>query len=216
MGVETLAKSHQDFKRIYKQEYAERFKELAEMGQSPKTLFISCSDSRVVPTLITHSHPGDLFIDRNIGNIVPPFDPNSECSAIPASVEYAIFELHIENIIICGHTDCGACKALYEDLPHEVEISHIEKWLRFAQPAKEKAETLVGVNDPKKLFVATEKFNIIEQLTHLMTYPLVKQKVRAGELFIQGWYYHIDSGELEYFDPVEHRFFPLENIAADQ
>lgn len=216
MGVETLAKSHQDFKRIYKQEYVERFKELAEKGQSPKTLFISCSDSRVVPNLITHSDPGDLFIDRNIGNIVPPFDPDCECAAIPASVEYAIFELHVEDIIICGHTDCGACKALYEDLPHEVEISHIEKWLRFAQPAKEKAETLAGVGDTAKLLAATEKFNIIEQLTNLMSYPLVKQKVRDGELQIQGWYYHIDSGDLEYFDPVEHRFFPLDKISGDK
>lgn len=214
MGIHMLVDAHKEFKETHAKEYAEHFKKLAQEGQNPKTLFISCSDSRVVPNLITHTKPGELFIDRNIGNIVPPFREDSECAAIPASVEYSVHELGVENIIICGHTDCGACKALYEDLPNAGEIVHISKWLSYAHDARDQALALVGQQDKKALYAATERFNIIEQLKNLMSYPLVKQKVLEGKLFIQGWYYHIDSGDLEFFDPVEHRFKLLEEFAG--
>ncbi len=214
MSVAELAKSHKKFKEKYAREYAEHFKELAQKGQNPKTLFISCSDSRVVPNLITHTRPGDLFIDRNVGNLVPPFKLDSDCVAISASIEYALFDLKVENIIVCGHTHCGACKALYEDLPEDSRIEHLKRWLHYADGSKEQALAMVGTQEKEKLYRATERFNIIQQLKHLLTYPLVKEGVEAGNLFIQGWYYHIESGELEYFDPVEHRFVPLEMIES--
>ncbi len=216
MGVQTLVSAHKKFKETHAKEYAEHFKKLAEEGQSPKTLFISCSDSRVVPSLITHTKPGELFIDRNIGNIVPPFREDTECSAVSASIEYAVNTLEVENIIVCGHTDCGACQALYKDMPASRDTVHIGRWLNFARNARDQALAMVGKQNKKTLYTATERFNIIEQLKNLMSYPTVKANVLEGKLFIQGWYYHIENGDLEYFDPIEHRFKLLEEFTENQ
>ena len=211
MGTETLIRSHKQFRKKYGKKYSSLFQKLVEEGQSPKTLFIACSDSRVVPNLITYTKPGDLFIARNIGNFIPPYDPDSEASATPAAIEYALSVLNVDNVIVCGHTDCGACKSLYQEIPEDnPEMTNIRKWLRFGESAKEQALALVGPSDKKTLYAATEKFNVIEQLKNLLTYPAVKRKVAEGEIFVQGWYYHLDNGELEYFDPVEHRFLPVD------
>ncbi len=210
MSTKTLIKSHKRFKEEYGEKNSGLFQELVENGQSPKTLFISCSDSRVVPNLITYTKPGDLFISRNIGNFVPPFDANSEASATPAAIEYAVSVLNVDNIIVCGHTDCGACKSLHLDIPEDdIEMTHVRKWLKFGESAKEQAIAFVGNHDPKILYAATEKFNIIEQIKNLLTYPAVKRKVAEGKIFVQGWYYHLSNGELEYFDPIEHQFLPV-------
>jgi len=212
MGIDTLIESHKEFKEKYGQKYASLFKELVEKGQSPKTLFIACSDSRVVPNLITHTKPGDLFIARNIGNFVPPFDPDSQASATPAVLEYAVSILNVENIILCGHTECGACKSLYQELPEDdLETVNIRKWLAFGESAKTQALALAGVENRERLYRATEKFNVIDQLKNLLTYPGIKRRVSERDIFVQGWYYHLDTAELEYFDPVEHRFMPLES-----
>ncbi len=211
MSIKTLIESYKEFKEKYKEDYSSLFQKLVDEGQKPKTLFITCSDSRVVPNLITHTKPGDLFISRNIGNFVPPFDENSEASATPAVIEYALSVLNVDNIILCGHTECGACKSLHQELPKDdIELTHIRKWLKFGESAKEQAISLVGAKDKKALYAATEKFNIIEQIKNLLTYPAVKRKVKEGKIFVQGWYYHLDTGELEYFDPVEHRFMHIE------
>ncbi len=215
MGAETLIKSHKQFKKKYGKKYSSLFQKLVDEGQSPRTLFIACSDSRVVPNLITYTKPGDLFIARNIGNFVPPFDPGSEASATPAVIEYALSVLNVDNIILCGHTHCGACKSLYQDIPDDdIEMSNIKKWLRFGESAKEQALAFVGKKDKEKLYAATEKFNVIEQLKNLLSYPAVKRKVAEGKIFVQGWYYHLDNGELEYFDPVEHRFLPVDTVLS--
>jgi len=215
MGVETLMKSHHKFKEKYGKKHMDLFKELVENGQSPKTMFITCSDSRVVPNLLTYTKPGDLFIARNIGNFVPPFDPESECAATEAAIEYALSILNVDNIIVCGHTDCGACKSLHQDISDSIELVHIKKWLRHGQGAKEQALAFVGAEDFDKLCTATEKFNVIEQLKNLLTYPAIKRKVQEGEIFVQGWYYHLDNGTLEYFDPLEYRFVPSDRIVAE-
>ena len=212
MKIEELVLSYKNFKKNYKKRYSSLFKKLANEGQSPKTLFITCSDSRVVPNLITNTDPGDLFIARNIGNFVPPFNQDNEAAATASAIEYAVGILKVENIILCGHTDCGACKSLFEDIPDTVDMFHIRKWLKFGENAKNQALGLVGVQDKKKLYMATEKFNIIEQMKNILTYPIVDEKVRNNELFVHGWYYHIESGKLEYFDPVEYRFLPIEDF----
>jgi carbonic anhydrase len=213
MQLEKLAKSHKEFKEKYLSEYATRFQELAVKGQSPKVLFISCSDSRVIPNLITHTNPGDLFIDRNVGNLVPPFQPGSECTAVSASIEYAVAHLQVEDIIVCGHSFCGACKALYEESdPNDTKTEHLTRWLEYAKESKLSALAMVGREDKDALLRATERFNVIAQLKNLLSYHVVQDALEEGKLFIQGWYYHIESGDLEYFDPIEHRFKALDEI----
>ncbi len=212
MSIETLVKSHKKFKEKYGKKYSQLFKDLVEHGQSPKTLFITCSDSRIVPNLITFTKPGDLFIARNIGNFVPPFNPNSEASATPAVIEYAVSVLGVSTVIVCGHTSCGACKSLHDDIPDNSEMMNIKKWLKFGESAKEQARAFVGNGDLDALYTATEKFNIIEQLKNLLTYPAVKRKVEDGELNVFGWYYHLKSGELECFDPLDKCFVSVEGL----
>jgi carbonic anhydrase len=215
MSLKELATSHAEFKQKHQKELAQHFAELAEKGQNPETLFISCSDSRVLPNLITNTKPGDLFIDRNVGNLIPPFMHNSECTAISASVEYAIHHLHVKNIIVCGHTHCGACAALYEENDSEdQDTEHLVRWLQFANSAKMEAVAMIGKQDKEQLLRATERFNVIEQLRHLLTYPVVQKAIEEDSLFIQGWYYHIENGDVEYFDPIEHRFKLLTELVA--
>jgi carbonic anhydrase len=204
-----LVESYKQFKEKYGEKYSSLFQKLVDEGQSPKTLFIACSDSRVVPNLITQTKPGDLFIVRNIGNFIPPFDPDSEASSTPAAIEYAVSVLKVSNIIVCGHTHCGACKSLHMDISDEPDMLNIKKWLKFGESAKDQAIAYVGKDDKEKLYTATEKFNIIDQMKNLLTYPGVKRRVEEGELFITGWYYHLSDGHLEYFDPIEHQFKPV-------
>jgi carbonic anhydrase len=205
-----LIESYKKFKERYGKEYTPLMQKLVDEGQSPKTFFITCSDSRVAPNFLTDTKPGDLFIARNIGNFVPPFNPEADASATPAALEYAVSVLKVNYIIVCGHTHCGACKSLHQDIPDEPEMLNIKKWLKFGESAKNQALAYVGKEDKEKLYAATEKFNIIDQMKNLLTYPAVKKRVEDGELFIVGWYYHLHNGDLEYFDPIEHRFLPVE------
>jgi len=210
MSCKELVKSYQEFRQKHHSQYSSLFKQLVEEGQSPKTLFISCSDSRVVPTLITNTKPGDLFISRNIGNFVPTFT-SPEAASTAAAIEYAVSVLEVNSIIICGHSDCGACKSLHQYIPDEPEMKHVKKWLKFGEDAKRQAIESVGTEDKKLLYTATEKFNIINQIDNVLTYPAVKKRVEEGSLYILGWYYHLDSADLEYFDPIEEKFLPIDH-----
>ena len=212
MGVKSLAKSHKKFKDSYGKKYIELFKQLAEKGQTPKSLFVGCSDSRVVPNLITNTNPGDIFVTRNIGNFIPPYDPGRDSCATAAVIEYALMHLNVENIIICGHTHCGACEALFHEIPDNDDEGDLRKWMAHGEIAKEQAKAFLGQASHDKLLRATEKFNVIEQLNHLLTYPAVKHKVDVGELQVMGWFYYIENGNLDYFNPIEYRFLPLEHI----
>ncbi len=209
-----LAQSYKAYKEKHRKEYKEKYKELVEKGQNPRTLFIGCSDSRVVPNIITGTDPGDIFVDRNVGNIVPPYMHEKPGTAVSATIEYAVSHLHVQDIIVCGHTHCGACKALYEKYEPDEKLEHLSWWLDFAKSAKLEALAMIGESNEDMLLQATERFNIIEQLKNLLTYPLIQEELEKGNIFIQGWYYHIETGDVEYFDPVEHRFKLLDEYVS--
>ncbi|NPA03833.1 MAG: carbonic anhydrase [Epsilonproteobacteria bacterium] len=210
MEVKELIKNYKKFKDIHFKEYQELFKKLAQEGQNPKTFFIGCSDSRVVPNLITGAKPGDLFIFRNIGNFVPPFKPDDDYHATAAAIEYAVNVLKVNNIIVCGHSQCGACESLYKEIPDTVDFAHIKRWLKIGYPAKELALKQIGTKDKEKLLRATEKLSVLIQLENLLTYPSVKRGVEQGKLFLHGWYYDIASGEVKYYDGESREFKILE------
>ncbi len=211
--LQKLAHSYKQYKEKHRKEYKEKYKDLVEKGQSPRTLFIGCSDSRVVPSIITGTDPGDIFVDRNVGNIVPPYIHDKQGTAVAATIEYAVSHLKVEDIIVCGHTHCGACKALYEKHEHDERLEHLEWWLDFAKNAKLEAMAMIGGSDENLLLRSTERFNIIEQLKNILTYPLIQEELERENIFIQGWYYHIETGDVEYFDPIEHRFKLLDEYA---
>ena len=177
-------------------EHKELFENLSKK-QTPHTLFIGCSDSRIVPNLITKTLPGDLFVIRNIANIVPFYRESSDFLATTSAIEYAVKILNVSNILVCGHSNCGGCNALYNDEEMFKEIPHTKKWLELAMPVKEKIDKEPGIHhDLARREWMTEQLNIIEQMNHLLTYPYIKEKYLRKEINLLGWYYIIETGEI--------------------
>lgn len=179
--------------------------------QEPHTLFIGCSDSRVVPELITKSLPGELFVVRNIANIVPEYMEAYEydiaaTSSTTAAIEYAIKVLKVQNIIICGHSNCGGCSSIY--LPDEVldEMSATKKWLEIAKNVKTRVMEEIDGTDLEMREWLTEHINIVEQIRHLLSYPYVEERYNKKELEIMGMYYRIETGEIFIFNPQKSAF----------
>ena len=187
-----------------------QFKELfstLEKQQQPHSLFITCSDSRIVPTMITKTLPGELFIIRNVANLVPYHHDSEEFLATTSAIEYAVQVLNVENIIVCGHSNCGGCNALYAPEEQLERVPHTRKWLELARPVKDMVERDPALlEDIVKREWVTEQLNVVEQRKHLLTYPYIAQRVDEGKLNIYGWYYMIGTGEVFNYNEQEHRF----------
>ncbi len=191
-------------------EHKKLFKQLGRK-QIPHTLFIGCSDSRLVPNLITKTFPGELFVIRNIANIVPYFRISNEFLSTTSAIEYAVKVLNVSNILICGHSNCGGCNALYLDEKSLEEIPHTKKWLELAKTIKEKVkENLEDESDVSKREWMTEQLNIVEQMKHLLTYPYIKEKYTKKEINILGWYFLIETGEIFNYNINEKKFEKIE------
>jgi len=212
MNLEEYAEGNKLFRNYFKKNQASLLK-LVTSGQSPKALFIGCSDSRVIPDLMVQSNPGDLFVIRNVGNFVPPYKPDEDFHATASGIEYATSVLKVEEIIICGHTHCGACKALYHPL-EDLSLIHTKKWLELGESAKKSAILSLGANAPQEdLLRLTEKLSVIKQIENILTYPTVKKLFEDGNLHIHGWYYDIETGKIEYYNADSYEFLPLKDLA---
>jgi len=153
-------------------------------NQKPHTLFISCADSRIIPSMITGSLPGELFIVRNVANMVPPFRMADEYLSTTSAVEYAVQVLEVDHIIVCGHSNCGGCASLYD--PPEVPLPHTSKWMELAGSIKEKVAAQIPGDDPSAREWLTEQTNVVEQMKHLLSYPYIEERFKSGRLVIQG------------------------------
>lgn len=207
--MEKLLKGHQKFKEIKFKKNKDLYLKLVKDGQHPGTLFIGCSDSRVIPGLITGSKPGELFTIQNVGNFVAPYKPDEDYHSTASAIEYAVSVLKVDDIIVCGHSHCGAIKSLYKDLDKEVDLVHTNKWLELGNEAKKVAQ-LVGGSEEERL-INTEKLSAMFQLENLLTYPAVKRRVDEGSLHLHVWYYKIETGEIEYYDDIKGSFIPMDN-----
>jgi carbonic anhydrase len=174
--------------------------------QNPHTLFISCSDSRIDPNLITKTLPGELFIIRNVANLIPPYRDTAEFVATTSAVEYAVLSLNVKNIIVCGHSNCGGCAAGL-NLPETLmAMPHTRKWLELAKPAREKVLSTMTSEGPEAREWMMEQYNVTEQLRNLWSYPYIRERVMAGTLNLSGWYYIIETGEVFIYDREEGAF----------
>ncbi len=207
--LKEFEKGHEAFKQVKFNQNKERFKKLVAEGQNPKALFIGCSDSRVMPAMITGSKAGDLFIVRNIGNFVAPFKPDADFHATASAIEYAVSVLEISDIIVCGHSHCGAIAALFKDIQQTPENIHTIKWLELGAEAKKVA--LLAHRDSARdvMLRYTEQISVVYQLDNLLTYPAVKRKVAEGTLFLHGWHYDIEDGNIAYYDDENYEFKAL-------
>lgn len=187
--------------------HKEIFEQLKNV-QNPHTLFIGCSDSRVVPTLITNSKPGEMFIVRNIANVVPKYRDSSEVLATTSAIEYAVQVLGVETIVVCGHSNCGGCKAARE--PEQLSnLPHVQKWVSELKPVEQFVKKLMSdnkQNDHAHEEWYFEQANVVYQMQNLLTYPYIADKYRKGGLNILGWYYIIETGEIYSYNPLTFTF----------
>lgn len=187
------------FQGIGFREREELFARLKD-GQQPEACFITCADSRIVPTLITNSAPGQLFIVRNVGNVVPCYGTSNNGEL--AAVEYAVVELGIEDVIVCGHTCCGAMKALLDPSAREAgsRTPSVQVWLRHADATREIIREHYGHLDGSALVNAAAEENVLVQLEHLRSLPVIAARVSSGKVRLHGWMYKIETGEVFDYD----------------
>lgn len=202
--MEELFEGVKEFNAVDFGEYRQLFEKIGRK-QAPHTLFIGCSDSRVVPNLITKTMPGELFVIRNIANIVPYYRNTEEYVATTSAIEYAVRILQVKNIVICGHSNCGGCSALFKSDAELSGIPHTKKWLELAKRVRDKIER-DGIRDEGEREWRAEQLNIIEQMNHLVTYPYIKDLYRSGKIRIYGWYYIIETGEVFDYDRADNTF----------
>lgn len=207
--LKSFEQGHEAFQKIKFNQSKNRFKRLVEEGQNPKALFIGCSDSRVMPAMITGSKPGDLFIVRNIGNFVAPYNPDADFHATASAIEYAVSILEVSDIIVCGHSHCGAISALFKDIKQTPENIHTIKWLELGNEAKKVALLAYKDADKDVMLRYTERISVVYQLDNLLTYPAVKRKVEEGTLYLHGWHYNIENGQIDYYDDENYEFKAL-------
>ena len=206
--MQSLLEGYRRFRREVFPHKKDRFHLLAEL-QKPDTLFITCADSRVVPDLILQTEPGDLFLCRTVGNIVPPHGQLP--GGVSSTVEYAVEVLHVHHIIVCGHSDCGAMKAVM-DQPDLSRLPLTAKWLGFAEAAWGHLDPGVDRGDAKALHTALIHANVLAQVENLKTHPEVSRGLAAGKLQVHGWYYDILTGAIDAWDSDQRRFRPLEEV----
>jgi carbonic anhydrase len=191
----------------------ERFEQLAN-GQQPSTLFITCSDSRIVPELLTQTGPGEMFVLRNAGNLVPPYD--AEFSGEAATIEYAVKALGVEQIVVCGHSYCGAVTGVLR--PELVQgLPAVEKWLAYARDLRQEIIEQRAPADPADdMLTSAIKSNVLVQLDHLRNYPGVAEAEQQGRLALYGWFYQFETGQVFQFEKQTQQFVNAMDTADDR
>ncbi len=193
--MEKLYKGIRRFQESYYKKERDFFKRLSK-GQKPEALFITCVDSRVDPNLLTQSMPGELLTLRTPGNIVPPFGAIKDANSAAGTIEFAVIELKIKNIIVCGHSGCGAIETLYLSDEETKTMPHLHDWIQFAVPVRKLVENHFVKVTPESRQRLTEEENVLLQLHNVQTYPCVDQAVKDGKLQLHGWYYDICTGDV--------------------
>jgi len=193
--MDKLLKGAVEFRKGDYEEHKVLFQQLSRT-QKPHTLFIGCSDSRIVPQMITQTLPGELFIVRNMANIVPPYRVSQEYLSTTSAIEYALQQLKVDNIIICGHSNCGGCEALHKSENELKLLPHTRNWLDLGAAVVEKVNQQLPNGEHAAREWLTEQTNVVEQIKHLLSYPYIKERYKEGTLKIHGWYYIIETGEV--------------------
>jgi carbonic anhydrase len=189
--------------------YPEReaaYRQVMSEGQKPHALFITCADSRIDPELITQSGPGEIFVSRNIGNLVPAY--GEMLGGVSAIIEYAVAALRVSQVVVCGHSDCGAMIGLLH--PEKVaKFPIVKSWLRNAEAALSIVQTLKGPQEEHAALEDLIEQNVLLQIQHLRTHPSVAGRIADGSLGLNGWVYDIAHGSVSVYDEGERKFFPV-------
>lgn len=207
MPTDDIVQRLRRFRARHFPRFRRRYEQLVEEGQQPTVLFIGCSDSRLVPYLLTGAGPGDLFIVRNVGAFVPPFDASRGYHGTSAAIEFAVLSLDVRDIVVCGHSHCGGVRALYEGAPPEAV--HMAEWLELGRDA------MVPEPPSPEVLRRTEQRAVVLQLERLMSYPMVSRRVAEGRIALHGWHYVIEEGEVHVLDVERGAFVPAGGPGRD-
>jgi carbonic anhydrase len=211
--VQRLIEGAHKFRREVFGRYEELFRRLSRQGQKPHTLFITCADSRVLAELITQSQPGDLFVVKNVGNIVPAADVTGATNSTAAAIEFAVETLEVTDVVVCGHSQCGAMEALLYGAGCSETTPHLAEWLRTAAPVRAVIERQYPhLTERAARVTAAAEENVLFALENLETYPVVAQRLAAGELRLHGWFFKIATAELFAYSPETRQFVPLADL----
>ena len=205
--MDRILKGLSRFQKNVYPKHRDLFQKLA-LGQRPEALFITCADSRIDPCMLTQTKPGDLFICRVIGNVVPPY-PDA-IGGVSATIEYAVGVLGVPDVIVCGHTDCGVMKGVVNPEPLE-PLTSVTAWLNYAQPARQAAAAQEQKLADLDFLLAVTERNVVEQLGNLRTHPSVAARLEQGDLRLHGWLYDLGEGMVTAYDPDSEAFAPLES-----
>lgn len=206
--VQQLVAGVHRFKHEVFRQQQELFERLAGR-QEPQTLFITCSDSRIDPNLITHTDPGDLFVLRNAGNLVPAFGPVSGGEV--ATIEFAVTGLGVRDIVVCGHSHCGAMKGLLHP-EYLTEMPAVAEFLKNAEATRRIIRAKYSHLQGQQLLDAAIEENVLMQVENLQTQPAVAVALAQNQLKLHAWVYEIESGEVFSYDDVSQQFIPLGDI----
>jgi carbonic anhydrase len=191
--------------------YQALFRRLSREGQNPHTLFITCSDSRVLAELITQSQPGDLFVVKNVGNIVPASGVADSTNSTAAAVEFAVETLGVSDVVVCGHSLCGAMAALLGGVPDAQAMPHLKEWLELAAPVRALIDRdYCHLTDEKARLAAAAQENVLFALENLQTYPVVSKRLASGTLRLHGWFFNIATAEMFAYDSETQQFQPIQ------
>lgn len=203
--MDRLYKGVHQFRKSHFPQEKDLFTRLSR-EQRPDVLFITCADSRIDPNLVTQSRPGDLFIVRNVGNIIPPYDAIKDKNSVAAAIEFAVLVLKVSDVIVCGHSNCGAMQAVFKTDEELAGCPHLRDWLRIADPVRQHMEQRCGTATGEQRGRITEQQNVLAQLRNLETYPFVRAAVLEKTLRLHGWYYDIATGMVSFYEPDTDRF----------
>ena len=207
--MKDIAKFIAGFRRFQEKYFSEDRKlfEQLRQGQRPKAAIIACADSRVDPALLMGAKPGDVFVVRNVANLVPPYEPGGGFASVPAALEFAVLSLQVEHVIVLGHSQCGGIHALMNCADQSGEF--IGKWVGIAEKARERVLADLPTKPPALQARACEQAAILVSLENLMTYPWIAERVAAGAMHLHGWYFDIAQGALLSYQPARHGFEPI-------
>ena len=210
--METLNELIEGFRRFRARHFAENdalYRQLATQGQTPKFLIVACCDSRVDPAIVLDCAPGDLFVVRNVANLVPPAEGHAGHHGTTAALEYGVRFLGVRHIIVLGHAQCGGIRALMEGIGIDDPESFIKDWMKLAESARISVENEMADATPEQRIRACEQSAIGVSLQNLMTFPWVRDRVNNGTLFLHGWYFDIEQGKLLQYSPADRTFKPF-------
>jgi carbonic anhydrase len=199
-----------DFRKSLTPENRTLFAQLA-LGQKPDALFIACSDSRVVPNLFASTNPGDVFVLRNIGNLIPPV--GSQEASAQAAIEFAVFSLKISDIIICGHSECCAMQSLAEGFDSD-HCPHLVSWLKYGEEAYHKVKKGFTINSKLSEHNQISQVNVLQQMEHVMSYPFVRERVEKNQLRVHGWWFDIAQADVYCYEPSLLQFVLIDEKEA--